>query len=137
MRGVPPGKRGASFVCVLVLAGPAGREEVFEARITGRLLDAPRGGAGFGYDPLFVPDGFAQTYAELTEAEKNGISHRSKAWARSWRRGGPPPGPARSDSGFEKKPPQLQHVDGGVAIVAPDELLIDAVARLRWWTFRA
>ncbi len=70
------------FVCVLVLAGPGGAEQVFEARITGTLLDEPRGGAGFGYDPLFVPDGFRQTYAELSDAEKNRISHRSQAWAK-------------------------------------------------------
>jgi XTP/dITP diphosphohydrolase len=80
MRGVPKEKRAAAFMCVLLLMGPNGQEQVFEARITGTLLDEPRGGSGFGYDPVFVPQGFTRTYAELTDAEKNGISHRSKAW---------------------------------------------------------
>lgn len=82
MRGVPPERRGAQFVCVLVLLGPDGAEQVFEGRCAGRLGDEPQGGAGFGYDPLFVPDGFTQTYAELSDAEKNRISHRGRAWAR-------------------------------------------------------
>lgn len=82
MRGVPAAQRGAQFVCVLVLLGPAGTEQVFEGKCTGRLIDAPQGGAGFGYDPLFVPDGFTQTYAELSEAEKNRISHRGQAWGK-------------------------------------------------------
>lgn len=80
MRGVPAQRRGAHFVCVLVLIGPDGREQVFEGRANGRLLDEPRGGAGFGYDPLFVPDGGAQTYAEIGDAAKNGVSHRAAAW---------------------------------------------------------
>lgn len=80
MRGVPAQRRGAYFVCVLVLIGPDGRERVFEGRANGRLLDEPRGGAGFGYDPLFVPDGGAQTYAEIGDAAKNGVSHRAAAW---------------------------------------------------------
>jgi XTP/dITP diphosphohydrolase len=91
MRGVPEGKRAAAFVCVLLLMGPGGQEQVFEARITGTLLEEPRGGAGFGYDPIFVPEGHTRTYAELTDAEKNGISHRSKAWAQltAWLRQSP------------------------------------------------
>lgn len=82
MRGVPAEKRGAHFVCVLVLIGPDGSEQVFEGRCLGRLGEEPVGGAGFGYDPLFVPDGFTRTYAQLSEAEKNGISHRGRAWAK-------------------------------------------------------
>ena len=81
MRRVPKAARRAHFVCVLVLAGPAGVERVFEGRCEGRLLHEPRGGAGFGYDPLFVPDGYAQSFAELGEAEKNSLSHRGRAWA--------------------------------------------------------
>jgi XTP/dITP diphosphohydrolase len=80
MRGVPLARRGASFVCVLLLIDPAGGEHVFEGRCVGRLLDEPRGGAGFGYDPLFVPDGFAASYAELGDEVKNRISHRAQAW---------------------------------------------------------
>ncbi|MGD1031977.1 MAG: non-canonical purine NTP pyrophosphatase [Opitutaceae bacterium] len=80
LRGVSPEKRGAHFVCVLFAAGPGGEEFIFEGRCRGRLLDAPRGGAGFGYDPLFVPDGFDLSFAELGEAVKNGVSHRARAW---------------------------------------------------------
>ena len=81
MRGVPAERRGACFLCVLLLSGPDGAEQVFEGRCTGRLLDEPRGGAGFGYDPIFVPDGFTQSYAELGDEVKNSFSHRGRAWA--------------------------------------------------------
>lgn len=80
MHGVPEERRGARFVCVLLLRGPGGVEQVFEGRCEGRLGHAPRGGRGFGYDPLFVPEGFDRTYAELSEEEKNAISHRGRAW---------------------------------------------------------
>lgn len=82
MRGMPEGRRGAHFLCVLLLAGPSGEEIVFEGVCGGRLLREPRGGAGFGYDPLFVPDGFNESYAELGEEVKNRISHRARAWAK-------------------------------------------------------
>ena len=81
MREVPAARRGAHFVCVLFLAGPGGAEHVFEGRCNGRLSEGPRGGAGFGYDPLFVPEGHAVSFAELGDAVKNGISHRARAWA--------------------------------------------------------
>ena len=81
MRDVPEGKRAARFVCVLLLRAPDGAEHVFEGRCEGVLCREPRGGKGFGYDPLFVPEGFGCTYAELSESEKNGISHRGRAWA--------------------------------------------------------
>ena len=80
MRSVPVGRRGASFNCVLVLRGPGGVEEIFEGRCTGVLGAEPVGGNGFGYDPLFVPDGCNRTYAQIGEAEKNRISHRARAW---------------------------------------------------------
>ncbi len=80
MRDVPAGRRGASFVCVLVLRGPRGVERVCEGRCDGVLGREPRGDGGFGYDPLFIPHGYTRTYAELTEAEKNKISHRGRAW---------------------------------------------------------
>lgn len=81
MRGVPEDRRRASFVCVLLLrGGPDGFEEAFEGRCDGVLAAEPRGRQGFGYDPLFVPDGFACTYAELDETAKNAISHRGRAW---------------------------------------------------------
>lgn len=90
MRDVPEGRRGAYFLCVLVLRGPAGAEYVCEGRCAGTLRSKPAGGAGFGYDPLFVPQGYDQTYAELDEAVKNRISHRALAWAQlaAWLRTG-------------------------------------------------
>ncbi len=81
MRGVPAEKRGAHFLCVLVLLGPDGVARVFEGQCPGRLGEFPAGGAGFGYDPLFVPEGLARTFSELSEEEKNGLSHRGRAWA--------------------------------------------------------
>ena len=82
MRGVPEADRGAHFRCVLLLAGPGGAEHLFDGRCVGRLLREPRGGAGFGYDPLFVAKGNIQTFSEMTEKEKNRVSHRARAWAR-------------------------------------------------------
>lgn len=82
MRDVPEGARAARFVCVLLLRGPGGVEQVFEGQCEGVLEREPRGGKGFGYDPLFVPEGFACTYAELDESQKNAISHRGRAWAK-------------------------------------------------------
>lgn len=80
MRGVPEGKRGAHFKCVLLLLDGEGREHIAEGRVDGVLRETRRGGSGFGYDPLFVPDGFTQTYAEISEVEKNQLSHRGRAW---------------------------------------------------------
>ncbi len=81
MRPVPEGRRGAHFVCVLVLLGPGGVERLAEEHCAGTLRREPVGGGGFGYDPLFIPVGFDRTYAELSEAEKNKISHRARAFA--------------------------------------------------------
>lgn len=88
MQGIPAARRGAHFVCVLVLIGPDGRGQEFAGRVHGRLCEQPRGGAGFGYDPLFVPEGHGQTFAELPEGEKNRLSHRARAWSElvSWLR---------------------------------------------------
>jgi XTP/dITP diphosphohydrolase len=82
MRDVPDGKRGAHFLCVLLVAGPNGAEHVFEGICGGDLLRAPRGRAGFGYDPIFVPTGYTESYAELGEAVKSTLSHRARAWAK-------------------------------------------------------
>jgi XTP/dITP diphosphohydrolase len=89
LRDVPEDRRGARFHCVLLVLGPGGEERVFEGTCAGRLLRAPRGGGGFGYDPLFVPDGYTASYAELGEDVKNRISHRARAWAQlaAWIRG--------------------------------------------------
>jgi XTP/dITP diphosphohydrolase len=91
MRDVPDGERGAHFLCLLVVLSGNGEEWVFEGICGGRLLREPRGGAGFGYDPLFVPDGYEQSYAELGEDVKNRISHRARAWMKlaEWARGIP------------------------------------------------
>ena len=82
LRGVPAEKRSAHFMCVLLLIGPNDEEHVFEGRCDGRLLFLPRGGAGFGYDPLFVPDGHEASFAELGDEVKNRLSHRARAWTK-------------------------------------------------------
>ncbi len=81
MRGVAPRRRQAQFHAFLALVGK-GIEEVTEGGCPGRLAESPRGTNGFGYDPIFIPDGFKRTYAELTSDEKNRISHRSMAFAK-------------------------------------------------------
>jgi XTP/dITP diphosphohydrolase len=81
MSGVPDGRRSAEFVCVLALLGPGGTERLFEGRCSGQVAREPRGAGRFGYDPLFVPDGFDVTYAEMPQALKNRIGHRGRAWA--------------------------------------------------------
>lgn len=80
MRAVPDGRRGAHFVCILVLIAPDGKVHEFAGKAPGRLLREPRGGEGFGYDPLFVPDGSDLTYAEMPATDKNRLSHRARAW---------------------------------------------------------
>lgn len=80
MKSVADGERGAQFRCVLCAIGPQGEEKIFEGVCPGRLLREPRGGAGFGYDPLFVPDGFPASLAELGDEIKNRVSHRARAW---------------------------------------------------------
>jgi XTP/dITP diphosphohydrolase len=76
---VPDGQLGAAFVCAVVLALPDGREWTVHGEMRGRLVRSPRGSGGFGYDPIFVPDGHTRTSAELTPAEKDAISHRGQA----------------------------------------------------------
>ncbi|WP_341719320.1 RdgB/HAM1 family non-canonical purine NTP pyrophosphatase [Micromonospora sp. FIMYZ51] len=76
---VPDEHRGASFVCTVVLVLPGGKEHLVDGRQAGRLLRAPRGDGGFGYDPIFLGDGQDRTNAELTPEEKDAISHRGKA----------------------------------------------------------
>ena len=73
--------RGAQFVCAAALAEPGGRRVVEEGRITGVLLRERRGEGGFGYDPVFLPDGFTVSTAQLSAEEKNRISHRRRAFA--------------------------------------------------------
>jgi XTP/dITP diphosphohydrolase len=74
-----PAQRRAEFVCTLCVVWPDGSERLFEGRCAGHLVWPPRGALGHGYDPVFVPDGEERTFAELNPAEKNLLSHRSKA----------------------------------------------------------
>jgi XTP/dITP diphosphohydrolase len=76
------GDRRAAFICALCLAYPDGREKIFEGRIEGRLIWPPRGDKGFGYDPMFVAEGFDITFGEMDQAEKHRISHRARAFAK-------------------------------------------------------
>jgi len=76
---VPDERRGARFVCAAALVLPGGDEYVSEGVVTGRLIREPRGSNGFGYDPIFVPDGYHITTAEMAPAEKDEISHRGRA----------------------------------------------------------
>lgn len=77
---VPAGRRGAAFVCAAAYALPDGRSEVILGELRGTIVDAPRGTNGFGYDPVFVPDGYTVTSAELDPDEKDAISHRGQAF---------------------------------------------------------
>jgi XTP/dITP diphosphohydrolase len=80
---VPDDRLGARFVCAAALVIPADgelRECVVTGELEGRLIRAPRGSGGFGYDPIFQPDGFAQTTAEMTPEAKDAISHRGRAF---------------------------------------------------------
>src|SRR5216683_441454 len=76
---VPQRRRGAHFTCAAALVLPDGRERVVEGRLAGRLTGQPRGENGFGYDPVFVPDGFELTTAQLPPDQKDAISHRGRA----------------------------------------------------------
>ncbi len=69
----------AAFVSVLCLAWPDGHTEFFEGRVAGELVREPRGEGGFGYDPIFVPEGQKRTFAELSRTEKSALSHRGIA----------------------------------------------------------
>ena len=75
----PDERLGAQFRCVIALVTPDGTEHVVDGEMRGQLIRDRRGSNGFGYDPIFVPDGFTQTSAELDAAEKDAISHRGKA----------------------------------------------------------
>ncbi len=76
---VPDDRRGAAFVCAAALVVPGGQERVLEAEMRGRIVTTPRGRGGFGYDPIFVPDGCSITSAEMAPETKDALSHRGKA----------------------------------------------------------
>ena len=84
-----PDKRTAHFVSALCVAWPDGQLEEVEARVDGTLVWPPRGTAGFGYDPMFLPDGYSRTFGEMTSIEKHGLpplglglSHRARAFVK-------------------------------------------------------
>ena len=79
---VPDVRLGARFTCAaaLVVPGASAREWVVTGEVEGRLVRKPRGTGGFGYDPIFLPDGFGQTTAEMTDEAKDAISHRGRAF---------------------------------------------------------
>ena len=79
MEGVPDGQRGAAFRCVLALASPGGDVRTVEGECSGLILRAPRGTAGFGYDPVFLVPALGRTMAELSLEEKGRVSHRARA----------------------------------------------------------
>ena len=80
LAGVPPERRTARFRCAAVLVDPEVGERHAEAAWEGRVLEAPRGSGGFGYDPVFLPDGWDRTSAEVDQATKDAASHRGKAF---------------------------------------------------------
>jgi XTP/dITP diphosphohydrolase len=77
---VPDDRRSAAFVCAAAIAVPDGPVIVEEGLVHGRVIREPRGTNGFGYDPIFVPDGDTRTTAELPSADKDAISHRGRAF---------------------------------------------------------
>lgn len=72
-------ERGARFRCVIAVADTGGRVSTAEGTVNGEIIDRPKGGNGFGYDPVFVPEGYNETFGELAAEVKNNLSHRSLA----------------------------------------------------------
>lgn len=81
LKDVSGKNRAAALVCTLVLLGPDSQQYHFEGKVEGMIAEAPRGNHGYGYDPVFVPKGHSETFAELGPEVKNEISHRSQALA--------------------------------------------------------
>jgi len=81
MTGVPAGQRAARFRCVLAVAQGAEVVACFSGAVEGRLTEAAAGGGGFGYDPIFIPEGHEATFGELPAEVKNRLSHRARALA--------------------------------------------------------
>ncbi|THG28521.1 RdgB/HAM1 family non-canonical purine NTP pyrophosphatase [Naasia lichenicola] len=80
LSGIPEGQRAAEFTCAAAAVLPDGREHVVTAVWPGSVLEAPTGGGGFGYDPIFRPEGLDVSAAQLTAVEKDAISHRTQAF---------------------------------------------------------
>jgi XTP/dITP diphosphohydrolase len=81
LRGVAPTRRTARFRCAIAVAGPARVEQVVEGVVEGIIVESPRGSNGFGYDPIFFYPPLGRTFAELTDEEKQRVSHRGQALA--------------------------------------------------------
>ena len=79
LEGVPDPERTARFICSLALIGPEDREQTFQGTCKGKIVKEPRGSQGFGYDPLFQPEGYDKTFAELGPSVKDTESHRARA----------------------------------------------------------
>lgn len=88
--GIDRADRRAAFVAVLCLAWPDGHVECAEGRVEGEIAPEPRGEGGFGYDPLFIPEGETRTFAEMLASEKEALSHRAKAMTALFARCFPP-----------------------------------------------
>ena len=80
VRDVPDTHLGAHFACAMAIALPGGEDRVVEGRVDGSLVREPRGDGGFGYDPIFLPEGSGRTTAQMSSAEKHAISHRGRAF---------------------------------------------------------
>lgn len=78
LEGVPPEERGARFFCCIAVASSSGLH-TFTGYVNGRIGSEARGDRGFGYDPVFYPEGYSVTFAQMSEDEKNSISHRAQA----------------------------------------------------------
>ncbi len=79
LNGVPENLRSARFVCCIALVLPNGEEHLFWGFVKGKITNQPRGEKGFGYDPVFIPEGYEKTFAEMESCEKDSISHRKEA----------------------------------------------------------
>lgn len=82
LRGVEEDRRGARFVCSIALAFPDGKVETFHGFVEGRIGRQPKGFSGFGYDPVFYPEGYSRTFAGMSADEKDALSHRGMALRR-------------------------------------------------------
>ncbi|HTK79632.1 MAG TPA: RdgB/HAM1 family non-canonical purine NTP pyrophosphatase [Rhizomicrobium sp.] len=80
LEAIGAGDYAAKFVCALAFAEPHGRTEIFEGEVHGYLRFPPRGDKGFGYDPIFVPDGLYNTFGEMEPEQKRAMSHRARAF---------------------------------------------------------
>lgn len=129
--------RSAAFVSLLALCWPDGTEQVFEGKIPGTLIWPPRGAHGFGYDPVFMPEGATQTFAEMSADAKNALSHRARACGVLLRSAIDcvtlyrPTGPEEIDlvrkSGFKRWPPRLP--EQPIFYPVPNEDYACAIAR--------